>query len=136
MVAQRLVRKLCNECKQIETASLEVQQIIKSEISKLPKEILETLKTKIKNIDGPYQIYKPAGCKICKGKGTSGRIGLYEVLKMTRGIDEIINSGPTEGKLRDESRKQGMISLRQDGILKVLNGLISIEEVLKETAET
>ncbi len=159
MVAQRLVRKLCNECKQAETASLEIQEIIKNEISKLPKEVLGGLLVKGQSVVNKQSAviegqtvhyteqdiiryaesavhYRPVGCKICKGKGTSGRVGLYEILKMTRGIDEIINSGPTEGKLRDESRKQGMISLRQDGILKALDGLISIEEVLKETAET
>lgn len=137
MMAQRLVRRLCPDCKKPETASPEIQEIIKSEIMKLPKEVLEELKAKLGgNLEGPYQIYRGVGCKTCKGKGAIGRIGLFEVMKMTRELEDIIVSDPTEGKLRDEGRRQGMVSLRQDGILKVLDGLISMEEVLRETAET
>ena len=137
MIAQRLVRRLCPDCKKSETASPEIQEIIKNEILKLPKDVLEEIKTKPGiNIGGSYQIYRGIGCKVCKGKGTSGRIGLFEAMKMTRELESIIVSAPTEGKLRDEGRRQGMVSLRQDGMLKVLNGLISIEEVLRETTET
>ena len=54
---------------------------------------------------------------------------------MTPELEKIINSGPTEGKILEEAKRQGIISLRQDGILKALEGLVSIEEVLRETTE-
>lgn len=68
-------------------------------------------------------------------KGFSGRVALFEVLKMTPELENIVNSGATEAKISEEAKRQGMITLRQDGILKALEGLISIEEVLRETAE-
>jgi type II secretory ATPase GspE/PulE/Tfp pilus assembly ATPase PilB-like protein len=55
---------------------------------------------------------------------------------MTRELEEIINSEPTERRIYDEAVRQGMVSLRQDGILKALQGIVSIEEVLRETAES
>lgn len=132
MMAQRLVRKLCNNCKKPEEAHPEIQAIIKAEIDKMDPSVSGPLKEKYKE---PYQIYKAPGCDVCKGKGTKGRIGLYEVMKMTRELEDIISSGPTEGKIKDEGKRQGMITLRMDGIMKALDGTIAIEEVLRETAE-
>jgi len=131
MLAQRLTRRLCNHCKQAEDASLEITKIIENEINKLAPEIKATILYK-----PPYKIYKAPGCEKCKGKGTSGRIALYEVMKMTRELENIISSGVSEGKMKDEGLRQGMVSLRQDGVMKALDGIISIEEVLRETAET
>ena len=136
MIAQRLARKLCNECKKPEAAPPEIAEIIKKELAKLTKAESEALKKKGVNPDGPFQIYRAAGCKACKGKGTSGRIGLFEVFKMTRELEDIITAGPSEGKLKDEAKRQGMVSLRQDGIIKLLNGVIPVEEMLRETEET
>ena len=131
MLAQRLVRRLCNNCKKPEDVSPEVDKIIKDELSKLAKEVRETIKYQT-----PYKAYKASGCEKCKGKGTAGRIALYEVMKMTKELEDIINSGASENKAKEEGLRQGMISLRQDGIIKALDGTISIEEVLGETAET
>ena len=82
-----------------------------------------------------FNIYHSLGCKACQNKGISGRIALFEILQMTPELEDIVNSSPTEHRILEEARRQGMISLRQDGILKALGGLISIEEVLKETTE-
>ena len=65
-----------------------------------------------------------------------GRIALFEAFTMTRELEGIINTSPTEGKIYDEARRQGMITLRQDGILKALQGIVSVEDVLRETAES
>ena len=62
-----------------------------------------------------------------------GRIALYEILKMTRELGDIITKGFTEGTLMDEARRQGIVTLRQDAIVKLLEGKIGVEEVLKET---
>ncbi len=128
MVAQRLVPRLCNSCKKAEPAPDKIQGLIKKELSKFP----ESVRSKYKE---PYQIYHSPGCEACKFKGVSGRVALFEILKMTPPLEKIINEGPTEGKILEESRNQEMTDLRQDGVLKALEGTIPIEEVLRETAE-
>ncbi|MBI4993777.1 Flp pilus assembly complex ATPase component TadA [Candidatus Wolfebacteria bacterium] len=128
MVAQRLVPKLCQSCKQAEDALPEIQTIVKKEISKFPKEISDKFSV-------PYKIYHSKGCNVCKNKGVSGRVALFEILEMTQELKEIVSKTPDELKILEEARRQKMISLRQDGVLKALEGLISIEEVLRETTE-
>ncbi len=128
MVAQRLISRLCQKCRKIEKASPAIQEIIKKELEKLPKELAE-------NFHAPYEIYHSPGCEACKNKGVSGRIALFEIFQMTPELEEITNTNPTEHRILEEARRQGMISLRQDGILKALEGLVSIEEVLRETTE-
>lgn len=128
MVAQRLAPKLCQECKKPEKAPEKIQEIIKKEIEKLPKEL-------ITNYHLPFATYHSVGCKACQNKGISGRIAFFEILEMTTELEDIVNTGPTEHRILEEARRQGMISLRQDGILKALKGLVSIETVLKETVE-
>lgn len=136
MLAQRLVSRLCDKCKRPEKAPAELQDLIKGVVSKLPKDVMGELKPAVKNIEGPFEIFHAPGCPVCKGKGISGRIGLFEVFRMTPELEEIISSSPTEHKITEESKRQGMVTLREDGIVKALIGMVSIEEVLKETSET
>ncbi len=131
MMAQRLISRLCQQCKKAEKPSVEIQEVIKKELEKLPKEIIENLKSKIEN----SEIYHSPGCSACKGKGVSGRIALVEILEMTPQMREIVGGGMTEMKISEEAKRQEMITLRQDGILKALDGLVSIENVLRETME-
>ena len=131
MVAQRLVRRLCNSCKKAETAPDEVQEIIESELGKLSSEAKKGVTYK-----KPYQIYHAPGCAVCKGKGATGRVAMFEVLAMTRELENIVSTGVSEGKIVEEAKRQGMITLRQDGILKALEGLVSMEEVLRESTES
>ena len=131
MLAQRLVLQLCPQCRIAEEAPLEIAKIIEKNLAELPSPLREEL-----NFKKPYYIYRPAkktDCQICGGKGTSGRIAIFEMFKMTRELGDLINSGFTEGKLWDEAKRQGMLTLRQDGIIKVLEGKIAMEEVLRET---
>ncbi len=139
MVAQRLVRRLCDQCLEEYEAPENINKLAAEEISKLSKEEIVKLGGEIKgfNPEGPFRFYHSKGCAACKGKGTLGRVALFEVLKITRELEDIINSDAgDEGKVRQEARRQGMVSLRQDGIIKALSGIVSIEEVLKETVET
>ncbi len=135
MLAQRLVGKLCPECKVAEKAPPEVQKIIKDELEKLTaREISKDWKSETSG----FKVYhsKPnPDCKICKGKGTSGRIAIFEILTMTKELGDVINGGYTESKLGDEAKRQGMVTLRQDGIIKALEGKVLIEEILRETEE-
>lgn len=129
MLAQRLIRKLCPNCKRPDAASAEYQKIIEATLADMAPEVRATVVQKT----APFQVWSAPGCDVCKGKGTKGRIALYEVIKMTRELEDIIASEPTEGRMKDEGKRQGMVTLRQDGIMKVLEGIISMEEVLRET---
>lgn len=130
MASQRLVSKLCPNCKKSAPASAKISEIIKKELDKLPMDVKSKLK-----IAESFSIYHAPGCKVCKNKGVVGRVGIFEVLKMTPELADIINTSPTELKILAEAKRQGMISIRQDGILKALDGLVSMEEILKETEE-
>jgi len=130
MIAQRLVRKLCPECKQKVEANPLEEKIIDEALKDLPNSIKEKLPYK-----KPYYIYKPKGCPSCNKKGYMGRIGIFEMLEMTPQLEEIILSGPSQDKLNNEAKRQGMVKLRQDGVLKVLEGITSLEEVLSTTAK-
>jgi len=128
MIAQRLVRKLCPDCKERVVASEREQQIIDEVLASLPKEDRERL-----SYQRPYYIYKSKGCATCNKKGYLGRVGIFEILKMTFELEQIILSQPSQEKLLAEAKRQGMITLQQDGIIKVLEGMISLEEVLSIT---
>ncbi|MEK7110470.1 MAG: GspE/PulE family protein [Patescibacteria group bacterium] len=128
MLAQRLVGLLCNACKAPEAASPELQKQIGAALAALPKELTE-------KYQAPYQIYHAPGCPECKGRGVVGRMAIFEVLRMTAGLEDVVNAGPTIPKVLAEAKKQGMITLREDGILKALQGLVSMEEVLRTTEE-
>ena len=128
MMAQRLVSRLCDKCKKSEIPTGKIADIIKKELEKMPV----GAKTKPRDI----KIYHSKGCSECRNRGVNGRLAIFEALKMTPELQVIINSGPTELKIIEEAKRQGMITLRQDGILKALDGLVSIEEVLRETSES
>ncbi|MEK7626562.1 MAG: GspE/PulE family protein [Patescibacteria group bacterium] len=133
MLAQRLVSRLCPECKKESVPSAELQKIIKEETEKLPEILRATVKGKV-----PFAAWRTGNnpnCKTCKGKGTSGRVALFEIFKMTRELSEVINKGFSESALINETLHQGMVTLRQDGILKALAGEVILEEVLRETEE-
>jgi len=128
MMAQRLVGVLCPDCKLPEPAPLQVQKIIKDALDGLSAEIRS-------KFSEPYQIYHAQGCATCKGKGIVNRTGIYEVLKMTPELETIIMEGSTTQKIMKEAKRQGMVTLRQDGVVKALRGVVSIEEIIRETEE-
>jgi len=130
MIAQRLARRLCPECKKRVQASEKEQEIIDEIVASLPKETKEKLP-----YHKPYYIYKSKGCATCNNKGYLGRIGIFEIMKMTFELEQIILSQPSQEKLFAEAKRQGMITLQQDGIIKVLEGEVSLEEILSITAK-
>ncbi|MEX2411136.1 MAG: GspE/PulE family protein [Candidatus Paceibacterota bacterium] len=135
MIAQRLLSRLCSNCKKEKEASPEATKVIEEQIEKLPEKVKNKIKTKY---PAPYKIFEPEpkeDCEICGGKGNSGRIAIFEIFRMTKNLAEIISSGFSKNKLFEEAERQGMISLRQDGIIKALKGEVLIGEVLRETEE-
>ncbi|KKS44822.1 MAG: Type IV-A pilus assembly ATPase PilB [Candidatus Azambacteria bacterium GW2011_GWA2_42_9] len=122
-LAQRLVKRLCPDCKKEITAPEPIRNNILKSIEEMPEEF----RPKIKKEE--IKIFKPQGCPKCGNKGTRGRIAVFEVLEMTPSLEEIIISGPTESKILSEAKRQGMVTLLQDGILKVLEGIVGFDEL-------
>ncbi|MBU0476412.1 GspE/PulE family protein [Patescibacteria group bacterium] len=129
-MGQRLVRKLCEFCKKKVKPEKEIKDLILKEISSLPLSYKKNLRA-----SSPLSIYRAGGCKKCNQKGLTGRIAIFEVLEMTDDLSQVILEEPSESMIKKAADRQGMISMRQDGILKALEGITSIEEVLRVTEE-
>lgn len=129
-IAQRLVRKLCQNCKKKIKPKREVRDLILKEIDNVPEKVKKEIKIK-----EPLTIFEPVGCRDCHNTGFSGRIALFEILEMTPQLAGIILKEPSEEKILEEAKRQGMITMKQDGILKVLDGITTIEEVLRVAEE-
>jgi len=129
-IAQRLLRKLCPYCKKKVKANKEARKKIIDEIEKIPSVVKKEIK-----IEKDLYLYEPAGCKRCNNLGYSGRIGIFEILEMTKNLEKIILKEPSEATIREEADRQGMVTMKQDGMLKVLEGVTSLEEVLRVAEE-
>ncbi|MEK7627626.1 MAG: GspE/PulE family protein [Patescibacteria group bacterium] len=127
MIAQRLVRRLCMECREEIKPSPAIEEMIQSEVDGMPDNIKKEIKK-------PFKIYKASGCKSCIS-GAKGRIAIFEAIDMTKPLEEIIVGSFTESNIRKETERQGMITMKQDGILKVLKGIVGIDEVLRATED-
>ena len=128
--AQRLARKLCQNCKRKVKPKKETRDLILKEIDKLPEKVKKEIK-----IPEPLTIFEPVGCRDCHNTGFSGRIALFEILEMTPQLAGIILRETSEAKILEEATRQGMLTMKQDGILKVLDGITTIEEVLRVAEE-
>ncbi|HEV8264998.1 MAG TPA: type IV-A pilus assembly ATPase PilB [Gemmatimonadales bacterium] len=115
IVAQRLVRRICGNCKQD-------HQYTDEELHAFG----------IARKDGPF--FKGEGCDTCNGTGYKGRQGLYEVMALSSPLRRGILKGASTEELRDLAVKEGMLTLRMDGMVKVKKGITTLEEVVKETA--
>ncbi len=124
--AQRLIRKLCDNCKKKIKAEPGIRDLILKEIDFFPPVIKKDFK-----IPRPLTIFTSKGCSKCGRAGFSGRIAVFEILSMTSQLADIILKEPSEAKISEEAKRQGMVTMKQDGILKVLAGLTTIEEVLQ-----
>lgn len=124
-IAQRLVKRLCPKCKKEIEASPKITELIEEELAKLDESIKKNISFK-----KPFKIYRAQGCELCANKGTKGRLAVFEIFKMTPEVEKIINEDPKESKFREEAKRQGMVTMKQDGVLKVLQGVISFEEML------
>lgn len=123
VIAQRLARKLCQDCKK----QYLVTQEDKNEIKKYRHDIADMIKVKEK-------FFKPVGCDKCSNTGYKGRIGLYEVLEANKAIREMIGLGASTDELFDQARKDGLILIIEDGIKKAKAGLLSLDELSRVTA--
>ncbi|MFH1522740.1 MAG: GspE/PulE family protein [Patescibacteria group bacterium] len=130
VVAQRLARKVCSHCKKEEKLPADIFADIESEFKKIPKDVI---KTEIKNFTNFSNIvtYKGIGCPRCGNSGYSGRIAIVEAIDVNDKIKEIIMDDTRNLKMEDVIKNQNFITMKQDGIIKVLQGVTTIEEVLR-----
>ncbi|MDO8633157.1 MAG: ATPase, T2SS/T4P/T4SS family [Candidatus Wildermuthbacteria bacterium] len=132
-IAQRLIRRLCDECKQKEKPTKAVFDLIAKEVAALNPEMLKHADPLIKQKD--FEVYAARGCKACGTSGFRDRVAIFEILTMTDELEKITLEDPSEKKISQEAARQGMTTLRQDGILKVLDGVTTVEEVMRATEE-
>jgi len=131
IVAQRLVRKICVYCKEKFDPPADILTGFKKELSLVPTKFLP----KGFDINAPVNLWHGAGCPRCNGEGYRGRLVIAEVLEATENLKKIIATGFNVQNFREEVKNQGMISMKQDGFLKVLEGLTTVEEVMRATQE-
>jgi type IV pilus assembly protein PilB len=129
-IAQRLVRKLCQGCKKKAKPPKEIKDLILKEINLMPEVV-----KKEANIGPDFETYQAQGCSKCNFEGFLGRTGVFELLNMTPSLADLVLKEPSEAKISEEAFHQGMTNIRQDGILKVLEGITTIEEVERVTEE-
>jgi type IV pilus assembly protein PilB len=123
-MAQRLVRTLCKECKKKDVPNDAERKIITETLSAV------TDKTYLDGVDTEgLAIYRPVGCVACNNSGYKGRIGIYEAITMDEQIESVIKDNPSEREIRKAAEHQQLLTLKQDGVLKVLAGVTTLEEL-------
>ncbi|MBI2815771.1 MAG: type IV-A pilus assembly ATPase PilB [Acidobacteria bacterium] len=115
--AQRLVRRICTNCKE----ELKLPQQALLDAGYTPQELKET------------SVFKGKGCEKCNGSGYKGRAGLYEVMEINDEIRELILVGASALELKKKAVETGMITLRRSGLIKIKDGVTTLEEVIRET---
>lgn len=122
VIAQRLVRVLCPKCKTRVLLTDAQKEKVKRFIENLPPRVD---KSEYENVS----MYAPKGCPECAGIGYKGRVSIFELFSISEKMEELIYKNPTELELKSASRSEGMVTLQEDGFLKVLKGVTSIAEV-------
>lgn len=117
ITAQRLARRLCN-CKKAIT---------------VPDQTLLDAGYKEADLDGSWTLYGPGGCDRCNGSGYKGRVGIYQVMPVTEAMQRLIMSGATALDLAQQAKAEGVRDLRESGLIKVKQGVTSLDEVLSTT---
>lgn len=126
-IAQRLVRKLCPDCKKERVPNEEETKIIKliTENGQKYGKDFSKYGIDLNNI----KIYDPIGCENCNNTGYHGRIGIFEAINNEENIEKIIPQNPSEREIKVVSAKQGFLDLKEDGLIKIMKGLTSFNEV-------
>ena len=126
VIAQRLVRRICTNCVVSETVT---KKQLKEKFS------AELINAQFADAKESVRLYRGKGCPVCSGTGYQGRIGIYEVMVVSEKVREVIMQRANADQLRELARKEGMHTMMEDGIKKVLAGQTTIEEVLRATRE-
>ena len=121
IAGQRIVRKICVSCRSVYEAQNEVKESI--------KKILGPLYTQ--KDDAPLKLYKGKGCPECSNSGYLGRIGIFEVVSLTDRLAKMVLEHASSADISKEAISEGMITMMQDGYLKVIEGITTVEEVMR-----
>jgi type IV pilus assembly protein PilB len=116
VIAQRLVRRLCDQCKEPYQPNLEMLERLG-----FPEHALANWKD--------IALYRPTGCGRCNNTGYKGRLGLYEIMLVTEAVERLIVERKSADEIGRVARAEGMVSLREDGLERVLQGITSVEEI-------
>jgi len=130
VLAQRLIRRLCDNCKKQYKIPADLLKSLKDQLKKLG-----ISPAQVTNLTAGGKFYQAGGCKRCGGKGFRGRIGIYEALEVSPKIMTLIVENATSKEIQSTAMKEGMVTMLQDGILKARDGCTTIEEVLAATKE-
>lgn len=138
IVAQRLVRKICKHCIMSYKIDKEIEKQLENtfDMTELLKALekygaIESAKESLSSMT----FYKGKGCKQCSSSGYKGRIGIYEVLEVTEEVANLILKHASADEINKQAKEQGMITLLQDGFMKVKQGITTVEEVLRVSKE-
>jgi type IV pilus assembly protein PilB len=123
ILAQRIVRRICDSCKEAYTPQPQILAEIKSGLGFLYKE------------NNDVKLYKGKGCNECGGTGYTGRIGIYETLTISEKIAALVLQSADSGTIEKQAISEGMITMKQDGYLKALQGITTIEEIIRVAQE-
>jgi general secretion pathway protein E len=129
IIAQRLVRKVCKDCYQLINLPAEKMKQLKKEFEKFPK-IAETI-----NFNQQLKIPRAKGCLKCGSVGYKGRLGIFEAISINDEMEQFVSGNPSIAAFREKAIEKGMVPLRQDGLIKVFQGMTTLEEVERVTGE-
>jgi len=142
IIAQRLVRKICNDCRAkftldkkqaAELSNLVDFRRISNQLS-IQKDAEVKELQKISSLDSAT-FYKGKGCDRCNNEGYKGRVGIYEVLEVSEAVQKLISGNATASEIDKQGKEEGMFSMMEDGIIKAMKGVTTIEEILRVTKE-
>jgi type IV pilus assembly protein PilB len=121
-LAQRLVRKLCENCKKKALLEEQDKEIVKNILSSITdKNYLKGLETD--------KIYEPVGCEKCNFSGYKGRTGIFEAVLTDENIERVVKENPSEREINNAAKNQGILNMKQDGVIKALQGITSLAEL-------
>ncbi|MBI5793520.1 type II/IV secretion system protein [Candidatus Uhrbacteria bacterium] len=130
IIGQRLVRKICEKCKEETSLGEREMAFVKKVASEIPPASGEVVKP-----EAEWKFYKGKGCPTCNNSGYKGRVGIYEILTMSEQIKGTLSDKISEYDVRNLAKEQGMVTMQQDGVLKVLDGLTTVDEILSVAGE-
>jgi len=125
IIAQRLVRRVCKDCKEAYTPAPAVIQEFKNELKGISEKDLDP------QLLEDIQLYRGKGCATCNGLGYKGRIGVFEILEMDREVSQLVLENAPDTDMMVAAKKNGMVSLKQDGFIRCLKGETTMEEVFR-----
>lgn len=131
LAAQRLIPRMCQTCKEETPMSPAIRERIVADLQGVPSEYL-----KVENQRDPKVLYKSVGCAECKEMGILGRLAIFEVVPISRKMRAAINDFSDFDVLNTIAKEEGMVTIRQDGLLKALTGEVRYEDVIRVTSES